>query len=75
MVKRIKILGSTLRARSPEAKADIVSKFGAYALPKFQTGQFRANVDSVFPLRDARQAHEHMAAHKNMGKIVLKVVE
>eukprot|EP00884_Botryococcus_braunii_P019452 jgi/Botrbrau1/6190/Bobra.0344s0030.1 len=75
MSKRLKILGSTLRARPPEAKAQIVSAFGEYALPKFRSGQFRPVVDSVFPLAEARQAHERMAAHKNKGKIVLKVAD
>lgn len=40
-------------------------------LPFFAQGLLRPVVDSVFPLSQAAQAHEHMEARKHFGKIVL----
>jgi NADPH:quinone reductase-like Zn-dependent oxidoreductase len=30
-------------------------------------------IDMVHPIEQAGQAHQHMAANKNIGKIILKV--
>ena len=36
-------------------------------------GELRAEVDSVFPLREARAAFERVAGHGKRGKVVLEV--
>jgi NADPH:quinone reductase-like Zn-dependent oxidoreductase len=36
-------------------------------------GRLRAEVDSVFPLTDARSAFERVAARGKRGKVVLEV--
>ena len=36
-----------------------------------EAGKLKPTVDQVFPLREARQAHERMLARENFGKIVL----
>ncbi len=36
-------------------------------------GKLKPVVDSTFPLAEARQAHEYLAARKQFGKVVLKV--
>ena len=40
-------------------------------LPLYTAGKIRPRVDSVFRFEDARAAHEHMQARRNVGKIVL----
>jgi putative PIG3 family NAD(P)H quinone oxidoreductase len=71
--KRLRIVGSTLRARALAEKADLTSAFVRDVLPGFADGRFRPLVDSVFPLEQAGDAHRRMAANVNVGKIVLKV--
>ena len=44
LVKRLQIIGSTLRARPVAQKADIVSKFSSFALAKFASGELKAQV-------------------------------
>jgi zinc-binding alcohol dehydrogenase/oxidoreductase len=61
--KQLTILGSTMGT-----KADFE---GAYALVK--AGKARPIVDSVFPLADARAAHERMESGEHFGKIVLSI--
>lgn len=71
--KRLRILGSTLRARALAEKVDLASAFSRDVLPGFADGRFRPLVDSVFPLEKAAEAHRRMAANANVGKIVLTV--
>ena len=71
--KRLRILGSTLRARALAEKVDLASAFARDVLPGFADGRFRPLVDSVFPLERASDAHRRMAANANVGKIVLTV--
>jgi zinc-binding alcohol dehydrogenase/oxidoreductase len=61
--KQLTILGSTMGT-----KADFE---GAYELVKAEKA--RPIVDSVFPLADARAAHERMESGEHFGKIVLRI--
>ncbi|MBK9966855.1 MAG: NAD(P)H-quinone oxidoreductase [Holophagales bacterium] len=71
--KRLRVVGSTLRARALAEKVDLTSAFTRDVLPGFADGRFRPLVDSVFPLERAAEAHRRMAANANVGKIVLTV--
>jgi NADPH:quinone reductase-like Zn-dependent oxidoreductase len=44
---------------------------GAYDLVR--TGRVRVHVDSVFPLAEARAAHDRLEAGEQLGKIVLRI--
>jgi NADPH:quinone reductase-like Zn-dependent oxidoreductase len=61
--KQLSILGSTMGTR-----ADFE---GAFAL--VASGRAPVVVDSVFPLAEARAAHERMERGEHMGKIVLRI--
>jgi NADPH:quinone reductase-like Zn-dependent oxidoreductase len=61
--KQLTILGSTMGT-----KADFE---GAYEL--VTSGRARPVIDSVFPLAEARAAHERMESGEHFGKIVLKI--
>ena len=61
--KQLSILGSTMGT-----KADFE---GAYAL--VADGRARPVVDSVFPLADARVAHERLEAGEQLGKVILRI--
>eukprot|EP01147_Barroeca_monosierra_P006940 gene6940-7600_t len=73
--KRVALLATTLRARSLEYKAKLVSAFATSRLPLFETNQLRVIIDKVFPLRLVSEAHAMMDANKNTGKIILKVTD
>src|SRR4030095_1529894 len=61
--KQLTILGSTMGA-----KQDFE---GAYEL--VSSGRARPVIDSVFPLAEARAAHERMESGEQFGKIVLRI--
>jgi NADPH:quinone reductase-like Zn-dependent oxidoreductase len=61
--KQLTIYGSTMGTRSDfEAAYDLV-----------RSGRAKPVVDSVFPLAEARAAHERMEAAEQLGKIVLTI--
>ena len=69
--KRLTVLGSTLRSRSAEQKAKLVSDFSARALPRFARGELWPVLAKSYPLAQAGAAHEDLAADRVVGKIVL----
>lgn len=71
--KRAQILGSTLRSRSAEEKAAIVSAFVVRFGSDLDAGRIRPVVHRVFPLEHADEAHRLMETSEHFGKIVLRV--
>jgi NADPH:quinone reductase-like Zn-dependent oxidoreductase len=47
--------------------------FERHVVPLFARRAVAPVVDKVFPLSEARKAHEHMAKNEGFGKIVLEV--
>lgn len=71
MRKRLTISGSTLRDRSYERKAALISRFWKWAMPHFVTGALKPTVWRTLPLEQVAEAHRLMAENQNAGKIVL----
>ncbi len=71
VLRRLQIKGSAMRPRSLADKRAITRKFRDRWLPLFLEGRLRPVVDSVFPFEQVADAHEHMEANRNFGKIVL----
>ena len=75
MVRRQTITGSTLRTRSNAFKAALAHDIAENAWPFVEEGALRPEIDSVFPLAEAAQAHERMESGEHIGKIVLDLGE
>ncbi|MEZ4934967.1 MAG: NAD(P)H-quinone oxidoreductase [Saprospiraceae bacterium] len=75
LFKRLKIMGSTLRARSLEYKARLTNDFVKHGLSLLATGVIKPVIDSVFDWRDVKQAHTYMEGNKNKGKVILRIGE
>lgn len=71
MTRRARILGSTLRARSLEDKADAARRIERHVLPLLADGRIRVPVAATYPLAEAAVAYDHFAAGGKLGKIVL----
>lgn len=71
--KRIKLIGTVLRARTDEEKAWAVGAFEQHVLPLIAIGKIQPNLDCVFPKKDVAKAHEYVEANKNFGKVVLEI--
>ncbi len=71
--RRLTVIGSTLRARPPAAKADIVARFLARFGGELADGRIGPVIDRILPLSEAGKAHRAMATEGPFGKIVLEV--
>ena len=71
--KNIRIVGSTLRSRTPEMKAEILSKLVSEVWEKVASGEIKPTVHKVLPITEAEEAHDILYRGENIGKVVLKV--
>ena len=70
--KRLKIIGTILRSRSTEEKAKATREFVTEVLPFVAAGVIKPNLDEVFPVEAAREAHEYLESNRSFGKVVLE---
>jgi len=73
MRRHLRIIGSTLRTRSVEEKARIVTAFIGRFGAALDSGAVRPTVDCVLPMAQVAEAHRRMQASAHFGKIVLRV--
>jgi NADPH2:quinone reductase len=69
--KRVTIIGTMLRGRSIEEKAEATRLFASSVLPLVSRGAIRPVIDRVYPVDEIRDAHERMESNASFGKIVL----
>ncbi|MBL9016331.1 MAG: NAD(P)H-quinone oxidoreductase [Myxococcales bacterium] len=70
--KRLRILGTVLRARPLEEKIAAMRAFEAQVVPLLARGLVAPVVDTVMDLDQAGAAHARMASNAGFGKIVLR---
>ena len=71
--KRVHLLGSTLRSRSDQFKADLLSDLGQHVWPLFEEGRLKPQVARTFPAKDAEAAFAELATNQVSGKVVLVI--
>jgi len=72
-VRNVRIIGSTLRSRTPETKAQILSELVKNVFPKIEEGKVKPTIYKVLPITEAENAHEILYKGQNVGKVVLTV--
>ena len=72
-VRNVRIIGSTLRSRTPEVKAEILAELVKNVWPKVATGEVKPTVYKILPITEAEAAHDILYRGENVGKVVLKV--
>ena len=71
MARRARVLGSGLRYRPQEQKADAARRVEHQALPLVADGRLRIPVAATFPLEKAQEAYDRFTAGGKLGKLVL----
>ena len=71
MVKRQKIIGSTIRARSNETKNIVMQELSKKVIPLFESGMLKPVIHETFYFSECNEAQEMMEANENIGKIIL----
>jgi putative PIG3 family NAD(P)H quinone oxidoreductase len=69
--KRASVYATTLRARPPAEKAEVVAAVRDNVWPLIGTGRLAAVIDRELPMSQAPQAHRAMSASEHIGKILL----
>ncbi|WP_434590711.1 zinc-binding dehydrogenase [Pseudomonas sp. R4-83] len=75
LAKRVQLLGSTLRSRSDQFKADLLSDLGQQVWPLFAEGRLRPQLAKAFAVKDAEAAFAELASNTVAGKVVLLIDE
>ena len=73
LVKRLTIIGTTLRGRPLEEKIAASVAFEQQVVPLLADGTVRPVVDRVFALGQAGEAHALLESNATFGKVVLEV--
>ncbi len=72
-VRNVRIIGSTLRSRTPAVKAQILSELVQNVWPKVASGEVKPTIYKVLPITEAEAAHDILYRGENVGKVVLTV--
>ncbi|MHC8371160.1 zinc-binding dehydrogenase [Pseudomonas sp. MDT1-85] len=75
LAKRVQLLGSTLRSRDEQFKADLFSDLGQHVWPLFAEGRLSPQLAKTFGIKDAEAAFAELATNKVSGKLVLVIDE
>lgn len=72
-VRNVRIIGSTLRSRTPTVKAEILAGIVRDVYPKIESGDVKPTIYKVLPITEAEAAHDILYRGENVGKVVLTV--
>jgi putative PIG3 family NAD(P)H quinone oxidoreductase len=73
MSRRLTLTGSTLRPRTSMFKAMLAQEISVTVWPLVCDGALRPEIDKIFPLAEAADAHAYMESGAHVGKILLAV--
>ncbi|PXX34897.1 MULTISPECIES: NAD(P)H-quinone oxidoreductase [Burkholderia] len=76
LYRHLQIIGTVMKSREQDEKHAMVRRFREHWLERFAGGAgLEPVVDSVFPLKNAADAHRRMESSVNVGKIILTMSE
>jgi len=72
-VRNVRIVGSTLRSRTSQMKAQILAELVKNVFPKIESGEVKPTIYKTLPITEAEEAHAILQRGENVGKVVLTV--
>ena len=73
LMKRQRLIGSTLRSKTPQAKGAILDALYAHVWPRLARGELRPLIDREWPIQDAGHAMAYLENNASIGKVLLSV--
>ncbi len=70
--KRARIIGTVLRSRPVQEKAEATRVFVEHAMKEIESGMIIPVVDKVLSFDQIREAHEYLESNQSFGKVVLE---
>jgi len=71
MMKRQRVIGSTLRARSVPAKSAVMDALYERVWPLIATGEIKPIIETELSMSEAAAAHKLIAGNETVGKVML----
>ena len=68
-----KLIGSTLRSRTPEMKGEIMAGIKSKLWDSFSSGSIRSFIYKSLPISEAEEAQAILQRNENIGKVVLTI--
>jgi NADPH2:quinone reductase len=72
-MRGLKLIGSTLRSRSPAMKAEILARLERTLWDALSSGAIKPVIHKTLPIRQAEEAQAILQRRENIGKVVLTV--
>ena len=69
--KRLTVVGTVMRGRSPEERRAIAREYQVHLLPLFERGVLKPIVGATVPMTEIARAHQAMEKNETFGKVVL----
>ncbi|MDF3129112.1 NAD(P)H-quinone oxidoreductase [Kiritimatiellaeota bacterium B1221] len=73
LTRKLRLIGSTLRSRTLEEKAQILSDLVKNLWPEFESGEIRPVIHQVVSIQEVEEAHRILQSRENLGKVVLTI--
>ncbi|SHF76321.1 putative NAD(P)H quinone oxidoreductase, PIG3 family [Modicisalibacter ilicicola DSM 19980] len=73
LMKRQRLIGSTLRSKSPHAKGVILEELQQHVWPRLARGELRPLIDRDYPIQRAEEAMAYLESNASIGKVLLSV--
>ena len=73
LVKRLRLIGSTLRSRKDKAKSQLIASLAENVWPHFDTGDLKPVIHRALPITSTAEAFAEIESNKTIGKVVLEV--
>lgn len=74
MVKRLRVMGSTMRPRTAAEKGEIRDQLSQKVWPLIEAGKVAPVIHKVFDFAEVAEAHRLIESSDHIGKIVLRIV-
>lgn len=73
LMKRQRLIGSTLRSRSPAGKGSVMDALHAHVWPLLESGRVKPLVDRTFSIQEADEAMRYLEENTSTGKVLMGV--
>ena len=73
LAKRIQLIGSTLRSRDADYKADLLAEMEEKVWPLFTSGKLSPRLERTFAIGDVEAAFAALASNTVSGKVALVI--
>lgn len=73
LTKGLHLVGSTLRSRTPEFKAQLLRRLVEDVWPLLENGAISPTIHGVLPMEKAEEAHDILSRGDQVGKVILRL--